>query len=117
MRALVHREDEGSEWLRATGAEMVVGEFLDFETVSRAIYRSSGATSAIVAPGTIRISALSSLARQLVRVAGVEPALLAEPDFESGASTNSTTPASSRLAPMWLLADFGLFGETHPAPG
>ena len=29
----------------------------------------------------------------MVRVAGVEPALLAEPDFESGASTNSTTPA------------------------
>jgi len=30
---------------------------------------------------------------KVVRVAGVEPALLAEPDFESGASTNSTTPA------------------------
>ena len=29
----------------------------------------------------------------MVRVAGVEPALLSEPDFESGASTNSTTPA------------------------
>jgi len=37
---------------------------------------------------------------KMVRVAGVEPALLAEPDFESGASTNSTTPALSRLAPM-----------------
>ncbi len=37
--------------------------------------------------------------RMMVRVAGIEPALLAEPDFESGASTNSTTPASSRLAP------------------
>jgi len=24
---------------------------------------------------------------------GIEPTLLAEPDFESGASTNSTTPA------------------------
>ena len=29
----------------------------------------------------------------LVRVVGLEPTLLAEPDFESGASTNSTTPA------------------------
>lgn len=29
----------------------------------------------------------------MVRVVGVEPTLLAEPDFESGASTNSTTPA------------------------
>ncbi len=34
------------------------------------------------------------LAWLMVRVAGVEPALLAEPDFESGASTNSTTPAT-----------------------
>ena len=29
----------------------------------------------------------------VVRVVGLEPTLLAEPDFESGASTNSTTPA------------------------
>ena len=29
----------------------------------------------------------------LVRVVGLEPTLLAEPNFESGASTNSTTPA------------------------
>lgn len=29
----------------------------------------------------------------VVRVAGVEPALLSELDFESSASTNSTTPA------------------------
>ena len=29
----------------------------------------------------------------LVRVVGLEPTLLSEPDFESGASTNSTTPA------------------------
>lgn len=29
----------------------------------------------------------------MVRVVGLEPTLLAEPDFESGASTNFTTPA------------------------
>lgn len=29
----------------------------------------------------------------VVRVAGLEPALLSEQDFESSASTNSTTPA------------------------
>ena len=29
----------------------------------------------------------------MVRVVGIEPTLLAEPDFESGASTSSTTPA------------------------
>ena len=31
----------------------------------------------------------------MVPVVGLEPTLLAEPDFESGASTNSTTPASA----------------------
>ena len=31
----------------------------------------------------------------MVRVVGLEPTLLSEPDFESGASTNFTTPASS----------------------
>ena len=35
-------------------------------------------------------------ARRLVRAVGVEPTLLSEPDFESGASTNSTTPACAR---------------------
>lgn len=29
----------------------------------------------------------------MVRVVGLEPTLLSEPDFESGASTSSTTPA------------------------
>ena len=29
----------------------------------------------------------------MVRVVGIEPTLLAEPDFESGASTSFTTPA------------------------
>ena len=29
----------------------------------------------------------------MVRAVGLEPTLLSEPDFESGASTNSTTPA------------------------
>jgi hypothetical protein len=37
----------------------------------------------------------------MVRVVGIEPTLLAEPDFESGASTSSTTPA--HLPP--ILAD------------
>lgn len=32
---------------------------------------------------------------EMVRVAGVEPALLSELDFESSASTNSTTPAQA----------------------
>jgi hypothetical protein len=31
--------------------------------------------------------------RVMVRAVGIEPTLLSEPDFESGASTSSTTPA------------------------
>lgn len=37
----------------------------------------------------------------MVRVVGIEPTLLSEPDFESGASTSFTTPA--HLPP--ILAD------------
>ncbi len=33
---------------------------------------------------------------KVVRVVGIEPTLLSEPDFESGASTSSTTPAHSQ---------------------
>ena len=47
--------------------------------------------------------------QELVRVVGIEPTLLSEPDFESGASTSSTTPALSRLAPMRLLAHLAPF--------
>ncbi len=32
----------------------------------------------------------------MVRAVGIEPTLLTEPDFESGASTSSTTPAILR---------------------
>jgi hypothetical protein len=39
-------------------------------------------------------AAAQALARQnLVRAVGIEPTLLSEPDFESGASTSFTTPA------------------------
>ena len=34
---------------------------------------------------------------QLVPRVGIEPTLLAEPDFESGASTNFTTEASAEF--------------------
>jgi hypothetical protein len=33
----------------------------------------------------------------VVRAVGLEPTLLAEPDFESGASTSFTTPAREAL--------------------
>jgi hypothetical protein len=41
-----------------------------------------------------------AISRGVVRVVGVEPTLLAEPDFESGASTNSTTPAGGHAVPQ-----------------
>ena len=36
------------------------------------------------------------LKKNMVRVVGLEPTLPREPDFESGASTNSTTPAQRK---------------------
>src|SRR6185503_16232025 len=66
--------------------------------------------------------------RRLVRAVGIEPTLLAEPDFESGASTSSTTPASA--ASIALRTGFAnpyrsgrsagesmkLYDENMPAP-
>lgn len=56
------------------------------------------------APGGGHFSSIDQLALcensasgVVVRVVGLEPTLLAEPDFESGASTNSTTPARRYL--------------------
>ena len=36
IRALVHKVDERSEKLRAPGAEVIVGDLLDFEAVRHA---------------------------------------------------------------------------------
>ena len=46
----------------------------------------------------------------MVRAVGIEPTLLAEPDFESGASTSSTTPAL-----LARLAEAGRSGQTDYA--
>ncbi len=45
----------------------------------------------------------------LVRAVGVEPTLLSEPDFESGASANSATPAWRVPAPGGACASAGLY--------
>src|SRR5690349_7094970 len=37
VRAFVHRIDERSDHLRALGAEIVVGDFLDIQSVERAV--------------------------------------------------------------------------------
>jgi hypothetical protein len=39
----------------------------------------------------------------VVRAVGIEPTLLSEPDFESGASTSSTTPAALVTAGFLVL--------------
>jgi uncharacterized protein YbjT (DUF2867 family) len=46
VRAFVHREDDRSANLAAAGAEIVVGDLLDFEAVSSAMEGVDGATSA-----------------------------------------------------------------------
>ena len=43
---------------------------------------------------------LQSLLSWMVRAVGIEPTLLSERDFESRASTNSTTPAQAGDAPL-----------------
>ncbi len=60
---------------------------------------------------------LAAMMSLMVRAVGVEPTLLSEPDFESGASANSATPAMSPpvlrslRAPRWRLKRF-LVGRT-----
>src|SRR5690606_2707246 len=53
----------------------------------------------------------------VVPVVGLEPTLLAEPDFESGASTNSTTPArpGSRRRNL-ATAEVASIDEAQPSP-
>ncbi len=47
----------------------------------------------------------------MVRVVGLEPTLLSEPDFESGASTSSTTPAYYELRDRTAQHFFALYEE------
>jgi hypothetical protein len=56
----------------------------------------------------------------MVRVVGIEPTLLSEPDFESGASTSFTTPASSlhsgRHTCCYVLSAVGYFRRFPATP-
>jgi len=54
VRALVHREDDRSRQLAAEGAEIVVGDLLDFHDVSSAMRGVSGAYFCYpIAPGLL----------------------------------------------------------------
>lgn len=58
VRALVHREDERSEKLRALGAEVVAGDVLDFESVRRAVEGVEGAYFVFpILPGILQATA------------------------------------------------------------
>ena len=52
-----------------------------------------------------KMSAIAIKQIRLVPLAGIEPALLAEPDFESGASTNSAKGANPKRVD-WYAADY-----------
>lgn len=57
-------------------------------------------SACVVASGvTLALEAVEQPANEMVRVVGLEPTLLSELDFESSASTNSTTPAQAQ--PRW----------------
>ena len=51
------------------------------------------------------------MAIKLVPREGIEPSLLSEPDFESGASTNSTTSARDRYYAESLMYAQAFFTE------
>ena len=58
VRALVHREDERSEALRVTGAEVVVGDLLDHDDAIRATAGTSAAYFCYpIRPGIIQATA------------------------------------------------------------
>lgn len=59
VRAFVHKIDERSEHLRALGAEVVAGDFLDYRSVERAVQGASSIYFAYpVQPGLLEASAI-----------------------------------------------------------
>lgn len=70
VRALVHREDSRSDALRALGAEIAVGDLLDFDTVAKALTGTDGAYFVYpIKPGLIQATAYFA---QAAKEAGVK---------------------------------------------
>src|SRR5215471_14688987 len=70
VRALVHREDERAEKLRRLGAEVVVGDLLDFDAVSEALEDVDRAYFVYpIQPGLVQATAQFA---QSAKEAGVE---------------------------------------------
>ncbi len=70
VRALVHREDERAERLRDQGAEVVIGDLLDFHTVQKALQGTQRAYFCFpIAPGLVQATAQFA---QAAKEAGVD---------------------------------------------
>ena len=58
IRALVHREDERSDALKAKGVELFVGDFADFRAIRKAMHGITGAYFCYpIAPGIVQATA------------------------------------------------------------
>ena len=80
------------------------GHFSDRRAVLKMVFaerlpyaRGEGFRTALTSSPFRVLSHLERGDSEMVRAVGLEPTLLAEPDFESGASTSFTTPAWRRL--------------------
>lgn len=91
VRALVHREDDRSDALRERGAEVFVGDLLDFAAVRRAMNEVDGAYFVYpVAPGLVQATAFFAQAARESGVGGVVnmSQIVARADALSHASVN-----------------------------
>ena len=112
VRALVHRADGRSEALRKQGAQVVVGDLLDFPRMREAVQGMDGAYFVFpIAPGIVQASAFFAQAAREAKVAAVVnmSQIVARPDAASHASLNH-----------WMaehVLDWSGLGVTHLRPG
>lgn len=72
VRALVHREDERSDWLQKQGAEIVRGDLLDFEAVRSAMEGVEGAYFVYpILPGILQATAYFAQAAKEAHLSSV----------------------------------------------
>ena len=111
VRALVHREDARSEMLKKQGAEIVIGDLLNFSDVQNAMQGMDGAYFVFpVAPGIVQATAFFA---QAAREAHIDTIVNmsqrpARPDAKSHASVNH-----------WIaerVFDWSGLGVTHLRP-
>ena len=112
VRALVHREDARSEALQKQGAEVMVGDLLDFSRMREAVQGMDGAYFVFpLAPGIVQASAFFAQAAREAKVDAIVnmSQIVARPDAASHASLNH-----------WIaerVFDWSGLGVTHLRPG